>query len=199
MKRIIITAVSLFLLVFLINLIGYHELPGKKMNDTLILTSNGFKNGGEIPQKYSCDGQSISPQLSWHTNNLYLTCGGYVLIVDDPDAQKVAGKTFVHWIVLLSAKTNELPEGISLSLDQDTYPHGLKNDLGTTSYRGPCPPAISGEHTYRFTLFALKEDIKQAVESHLIPQAPFTAETFRKALGTGIVAEAQLTGRYRRK
>lgn len=201
MKKGIVITISLFTIAIgMILLALYFEriwYSRPKNNIALSLTSNAFQNKQEIPQKYTCDGQNISPQLSWQTNSSGI--GGYVLIIDDPDAQKTSGKTFVHWIVVLPPETTELPEGFALSLDKDIYPHGLENDFGTTYYRGPCPPPDSGEHTYKFTLFALAEDIEYAVGFNLIPKAPFTAETFRKNLKTGIKAEAQLTGKYRRK
>lgn len=48
------------------------------------LKSPAFEAGGLIPPEYTCDGQDISPPLSWtnvpnHTKSLALIC-------DDPDA-----------------------------------------------------------------------------------------------------------------
>jgi Raf kinase inhibitor-like YbhB/YbcL family protein len=179
---------SLFLL-FMSNSVGASM---KKIN--LTLASDSFKNGQAIPQKYTCDGQDISPQLHWQISGEEAP-KGYVLIVDDPDAQRVVGKTFVHWIALLPSNVTELPEGSS-SKQTPQLPMGrsLQNDFGASYYRGACPPASSGEHTYRFTLFAIQDDINKAA----IPRAPFTAETFRNNF-QGILAEAQLTGTYKRK
>ena len=51
---------------------------------TLTLTSPAFAEGGEIPRRYTCEGQDASPPLVWSappsgTKSL-------ALIVDDPDA-----------------------------------------------------------------------------------------------------------------
>ena len=160
----------------------------------LTLASDSFKNGQAIPQKYTCDGQDISPQLRWQISGEEAP-KGYVLIVDDPDAQRVAGKTFVHWIALLSPDVTELSEGSSSKqVPNLSKGRSLQNDFGVSYYRGACPPASSGEHTYRFTLFAINDDINKVA----LPRAPFTAETFRNNF-RGILAEAQITGTYRRK
>jgi phosphatidylethanolamine-binding protein (PEBP) family uncharacterized protein len=51
---------------------------------TLTLTSPAFAEGGEIPTRYTCEDQDVSPALAWSeppsgTESL-------ALIVDDPDA-----------------------------------------------------------------------------------------------------------------
>jgi len=33
---------------------------------TMKLTSPNFVNQGEIPQKYTCDGEDVSPALQWN-------------------------------------------------------------------------------------------------------------------------------------
>jgi Raf kinase inhibitor-like YbhB/YbcL family protein len=58
------------------------------------IESTAFIDNGMIPFLYTCDGQDISPELSWDappagTQSL-------ALIVDDPDAPD---QTFVHWVL----------------------------------------------------------------------------------------------------
>ncbi|MCK5435027.1 MAG: YbhB/YbcL family Raf kinase inhibitor-like protein, partial [Nitrosomonadaceae bacterium] len=50
----------------------------------VILTSKSFLQNGEIPIRHTCDGQDISPQLSW--TEVPAGTKSLVLIVDDPDA-----------------------------------------------------------------------------------------------------------------
>jgi Raf kinase inhibitor-like YbhB/YbcL family protein len=76
----------------------------------LELTSPAFRNGGEIPVRYGCEGEDISPALAWRgapagTHSL-------VLIVDDPDAPDPAAPkmTWMHWVVFnLPADSAGLP------------------------------------------------------------------------------------------
>lgn len=182
-----------FIIAMSLGILTYFLLGQSPMaHETLTLTSDSFTNGGNIPPKYTCDGENISPQLSW--NNLdSKDVQSYALIVDDPDAQQVVGKTYVHWIVLLSPTITALPEGISKNITSiDAAAKELKNDFGNHYYGGPCPP--HGTHTYHFTLFALSKP----VESITI-NAPCTADTFRKTMSSEIVTEATLTGNYTRR
>ena len=72
------------------------------------LMSSAFGEGEAIPVRYTCDGEGLSPPLSWseppaETESL-------VLIVEDPDAP--AG-TWVHWVVFdLPPETRSLPEAV---------------------------------------------------------------------------------------
>lgn len=164
----------------------------------LTLTSSSFENGAKIPSSYTCAGENISPALKWTMSDDY-NVKSYVLIVDDPDAQRVAGKTFVHWIALLSESTTQLPEGISGKIGSslrsiDAYAIEIPNHYNKRSYNGPCPPHGSGVHTYRFTLFATKELLKNMNGSFF--NAPFTAEEFEHTMGNAIVATARITGTY---
>ena len=55
------------------------------------LTSKAFSNGSPIPRKHTCDGEDVSPELTWidppqGTRSLALIC-------DDPDARLERGFT----------------------------------------------------------------------------------------------------------
>jgi Raf kinase inhibitor-like YbhB/YbcL family protein len=109
---------------------------------TITVSSQAFAEGDEIPERFTCDGAELSPPLEWSGG----PARAWALVVDDPDAP---GGTFVHWVVLDIAMgttrvdTGEVPDG------------GVQvvNSSGEASYAGPCPP--SGEHRYRFTVYAL--------------------------------------------
>lgn len=143
---------------------------------TLSLSSTAFKEGGEIPVKYTCDGQDISPPLVWDEPP-HLT-QAFALIVDDPDAP---GDVFTHWIIFnLPANVHELGEGIPT---QERLENGAlqgKNDFGRIGYGGPCPPR-GPAHRYRFTIYALdkpldlepgvsKKQLIDAVKGHILAQ-----------------------------
>ena len=77
------------------------------------LTSPSFENQGDIPKKFTCDGQDISPALAW--TNLPQGTKSLVLIVDDPDAPDPANPsmTWVHWVLYnIPATAGSLPEGV---------------------------------------------------------------------------------------
>jgi Raf kinase inhibitor-like YbhB/YbcL family protein len=109
---------------------------------TIKVSSQAFAEGGEVPERFTCDGEELSPPLEWSGGPAM----AWALVVDDPDA---SGGTYVHWVVLdiatgtTSVETGEVPAG------------GVQvvNSSGESSYAGPCPP--SGEHRYRFNVYAL--------------------------------------------
>lgn len=78
---------------------------------TLKLTSTALVHGGQIPSKYTCDGQDISPPLAW--SGVPAEAKSLVLIVDDPDAPDPAAPkmTWVHWVLYnIPPSTSVLPE-----------------------------------------------------------------------------------------
>lgn len=139
------------------------------------LTSPVFKNGEAIPQKYSCDGEDISPPLHW--DNVPAGTTSLALILDDPDAPR---GTWVHWVLYnIPPDTNDLPENVA---PVDSLPGGGSqgnNSWKRVGYGGPCPPG--GTHRYFFKIYALdtllnldagatKEDVLRAIEGHILAQ-----------------------------
>lgn len=79
------------------------------VSSQLTLSTKAFEPGGRIPEKYTCDGADVSPQLSW--SGMPEGTESFTLIMDDPDAP---GGTFTHWVVYnLPPSTTELDEGIA--------------------------------------------------------------------------------------
>ncbi|MEG3438392.1 YbhB/YbcL family Raf kinase inhibitor-like protein [Pannus brasiliensis CCIBt3594] len=145
------------------------------------IESSAFVSGGSIPPEHTCDGKQISPPLFWSESPERTE--SFVLLVDDPDAVAVIGKTFDHWVLYdLPGDLRELPPGLS------TAPklagggvHGITTQ-GTYGYFGPCPPPGSSPHHYFFRLFALdrrlnlepgqtKAEILRAMEGYVLDRA----------------------------
>jgi Raf kinase inhibitor-like YbhB/YbcL family protein len=116
----------------------------------LKVCSPSFNEGEMIPSKFTCDGQNISPPISWEglpegTKSLALIC-------DDPDAPS---GDFVHWVVFnIPADTDGFEENAKASGIADL---GM-TDYGRPGYRGPCPP--SGSHHYHFKVYALDKTLE---------------------------------------
>lgn len=151
---------------------------------TLALASPAFAAGGEIPRKYTCDGEDISPPLEWGAPPAGTR--GLALIMDDPDAP--AG-TWDHWLLYnLPADARGLPEGVSPDATRpDGGRHG-KNSWGRLGYGGPCPP--SGQHRYFFRLYALDIPLD-------LPAGANKAQLLA-AMSGHILAQGELMGTYRR-
>jgi Raf kinase inhibitor-like YbhB/YbcL family protein len=117
------------------------------------LVSSAFSQQGEMPSRHTCEGEDISPPLSWF--NPPEGTKTFALIVDDPDAPDPSAPTmtWVHWVLYnLPATMRELPDGVL----PEALPAGTKegsNDWKRTGYGGPCPPI--GRHRYVHKLYAL--------------------------------------------
>ena len=63
------------------------------------LRSSHFTDLGQMPSTYTCEGQDVSPQLSW--SNVPADTKSLALIVDDPDAPDPAAPKmmWVHWVL----------------------------------------------------------------------------------------------------
>ena len=114
------------------------------------VTSTAFGAGEVIPQRYSCDGDDISPPIAWA--DVPAGTARVALVVDDPDASH---GTYVHWVLFA------LPVFVT-DIAAGQVPAGArqaKNSAGDARYKGPCPPSRDGPHHYRFTVYALRTPI----------------------------------------
>lgn len=149
------------------------------------MQSNAFQNEGDIPSRYTCDGQDVSPPLFWEEPPEGTQ--SFVLFMDDPDAP---GGTFNHWLYYdLPGETRSLPEGVPVA--GEPPPGGFQgtNSFGDNGYGGPCPPS-GQEHAYIFTLTALDSELDMASGAS---KDEVLAAMQGRALG-----EARLTGNYGR-
>jgi len=145
------------------------------------LTSPVFKEGEQIPSKYTCDGENISPELN--IENVPAEAKSLVLIMEDPDVPTFVREDGMwdHWVVFnISPDIKIIPEG--------QEPEGVQgmttaNKLG---YGGPCPP--DAKHRYFFMLYAL--------DTVLDEQEGAIKEAIRMRMKHHIIAKAELVGTY---
>lgn len=146
------------------------------------VTSAAFNDSGNIPTKYTCDGQDISPPLSWSV--IPDGTKSIALIVDDPDAPR---GDWVHWLVYdLPPSLRNLPEHVP---PEEILGNGGRQgmtDFNKIGYGGPCPP--SGTHRYFFKVYALDIDL------HLAPGA--SKSQLLMAMEGHVLTEGQLMGKY---
>lgn len=145
-----------------------------------------FADQGSIPKRYTCEGEDVSPPLSW--TEVPSGTKSLALIVDDPDAPDPSApqRTYVHWVLY-----NIAPDasGIGENEKKNGVPKGAlpgKNDWGRTGYGGPCPPI--GRHRYFFKLYALDTmlpDLGKPAKAQLL-----------EAMQGRVVAETRTMGTY---
>jgi Raf kinase inhibitor-like YbhB/YbcL family protein len=151
----------------------------------ITISSPAFADGGMIPVKYTCDGEDISPQLTF--DNVPPDAKSLALVADDPDAPM---GTWVHWVMYnLPPDTRTLPENVAADEKlAGGAVHGI-TDFGRFGYGGPCPP--SGTHRYYFKLYALdtrldlpskanKKDVVKAMEGHILAQGELMGKYKRR-------------------
>jgi Raf kinase inhibitor-like YbhB/YbcL family protein len=154
-----------------------------------LLTSAAFDHEGTIPTGYTCDGEDLSPPLSW--SGAPEGTRSFALLVDDPDAPDPDAPTmvWVHWVLYnLPPDLTKLAEAV----DPDALPAGAReglNDWERTGYGGPCPPI--GRHRYFFKLFALDVGLPDLDEP--------TKQDLEESMNGHILAEAMLMGTYQRE
>ena len=148
------------------------------------LTSTAFGDGGEIPRAHSRDGGDASPPLSW--SGAPEGTKAFALVCDDPDAPRAT--PWVHWVLAdLPASATNLP-----SAAHGPSKEGVvgRNDFGELGYGGPAPPRGHGTHHYHFRLYALDRRLGVA--------RGITKDELLRAMKGRVLAEAELTGTYRR-
>lgn len=117
---------------------------------SLTLTTSAFTPQGTIPEKFSRDGENVSPALNWR--GAPAGTRSYALVVEDPDAP---ARTFRHWAVYnIEPDIARLAEGAG-SGGRGGSMRTATNDFGNMRYDGPQPPRGHGPHHYHFELFAL--------------------------------------------
>ena len=156
--------------------------PGGGGSMSLTVRSSAFDNNTRIPEKYTGDGQDISPPLTWSgvpegTKELALIC-------DDPDAPMA--EPWVHWVIYkLPPDCTGLPENVPKTGTLTSPTGGLQgaNSWGKLGYGGPAPPP-GPVHHYHFKLYALdaplnlgpgadKKKLLDAMKGHTLAEGEF--------------------------
>ncbi|MHC1782771.1 MAG: YbhB/YbcL family Raf kinase inhibitor-like protein [Anaerolineaceae bacterium] len=149
------------------------------------ISSSVFQNGAVIPQKYSCDGENLSPVLQW--SGLPEGAKSLALIADDPDAPI---GTFTHWVVYnMTTDLTGIPEGTPKTGEVVGLGTQGSNSYGRVGYDGPCPPR-GQSHRYFFKLYALDlpTDLPAGLES----------AGLQRAMQGHILAQGQWMGTFKR-
>lgn len=162
----------------------------KQEAPNFILSSQAFKDGGSIPVKYCMSqisgGKNISLPLQWTdppagTKSFALICY---------DKHPIANN-WIHWLVVdIPPNVRSFEENAS-GTEKMSGARELFNTFGFKGWGGPMPPEGSGVHEYEFHIYAL------AVEKLDVPER-LTLEEFLNAMQGKVIAEAKLTGIYKR-
>jgi len=147
------------------------------------IVSPAFKSGEDIPRRFTCEGDDLSPQLRW--TGAPKETHSFALVMHDPDAPRHNG--FTHWVMYnIPPNVNALDENVSRQPEISGLGLQGKNDGGEIGYKGPCPN--TGRHRYIFWLFSLR--------ANLDLEAGATYAQLKEALEGKIIEQAELMGTY---
>ena len=162
-----------FLVMFFL-VLGFSPVKGEA---AMTLTSPDFEHNGDIPARFTCQGEDISPNLN--ISDVPEGAKSLVLIVNDPDAPV---GNWDHWIVFnIDPKIKVIAESAVPGIEG-------WNDFGRLDWGGPCPPR--GTHRYFFKLYALDRMLSLRLGSK-------KAEIL-KAMEGFVLEKSELIGRYKK-
>ena len=137
----------------------------------MVLTVQGFPDGGEIPVKFTqaapgaAPGEGTSPAMSW--TNVPPGTQSFVLNMRDLDvARNRTTEDQAHWVVWnIPGTATGMKEGQprGAQLPDGSYQFSATGQV----YRGPGAPATGPRHHYMFELYALdtKLDVVPAADA----------------------------------
>jgi hypothetical protein len=152
------------------------------------LRSSAFDSGGQIPIKYTRDGQNVSPPLRWSD----LPEGTEELALIFENVTPETKEPFVQWVVYkISSDREGLPAGLEHKRDPEEPAdvlHG-RNDLDKIGYDGP-QGSVGRKYNYTFHLYALDEplDVEEGLEK----------DELLEAMSDHVLEEAELTTTWER-
>lgn len=130
----------------------------------------GQLSKSQVFNGFGCQGENISPQLSWE--NIPKGTKSFAITVYDKDAP--TGSGWWHWVVFnLEANTTQLAQNAG-NKKMNLLPKGAiqsVTDFGGNGFGGACPPVGDKAHQYIFTVHALdieKLDLKENTSPALV-------------------------------
>ncbi len=161
------------------------------------VASPAFAVGETIPVKHTCDGDDVSPAISWRlvlqdpsaigAQSTPAAVKSFALIAEDPDTP--AGN-WTRWVVYgIPPGVAELHEGVPSGENLSGGGRQGANDFRRLGYGGPCPPG-GAPHRYIFKVFALAGDIDL--------DAGATREELLAAMDGLVLYQGLIMGRYGR-
>jgi len=133
---------------------------------------------GPIPVRNTCDDIDVAPALTW--SGVPAGTVELALTLTDLDAD------LTHWIVYAI-------DPITTAMQEGDVPAGalaFANELGSSDWVGPCPPAGDLAHRYMLTLSALNQQLELADDA--------TSDEVVATLNQTAIAQSSVTGTYAR-
>ena len=134
---------------------AFHAVDLRAGMAAITVTSLAFADHAPIPERYTADGEGMSPPLQWR--GVPAAAASVALIVEDADAPTPQPLVHVIVVALPAAGEGALAAGALPGADQPV--EGLRlgrNSYLQTRWLPPDPPPGHGVHRYVFQVFALE-------------------------------------------
>jgi Raf kinase inhibitor-like YbhB/YbcL family protein len=119
---------------------------------SLPVHSRAFDDGGTLPQRYTADGEGLSPPVQWH--RVPADARSVAVVIEDADSP--TPRPLVHAIVWnLPGEDGVLGEGVLNTMHATGSSDLGRNSMLKHAYLPPDPPPGHGPHRYAFQVFAL--------------------------------------------
>jgi Raf kinase inhibitor-like YbhB/YbcL family protein len=125
--------------------------PSQGVAARLLVTSSSFNSGGALDDKYTQNGDNMSPGLSWTKGPPGTQ--SYAILTEDAGVNR--HDPIVHWVIYNIPSTSmSIPQNMPTDAHLENGAEQAKNVRGSAGYIGPKPPA-GQSHPYHFEVFAL--------------------------------------------
>jgi Raf kinase inhibitor-like YbhB/YbcL family protein len=160
------------------------ELAPARGLQRIAVTSPAFVGGEPIPDKYTQNGDNMSPSIEWAKGPTGTR--SYVVLAEDAGVDR--REPIVHWVVYdINPAVTRLTQAMPTEGKLDIASQG-KNVSGGTGYIGPKPPA-GQVHPYHFEVFALNTRLN-------LDPAKADRDTIVAAMKGKVLASGDLIGNY---
>ena len=151
----------------------------------LFVTSAGFNTGDALNDKYTQNGDNMSPSLSWTKGPLGTR--SYVVLAEDSGVNR--HDPIVHWVIYnIPSNITSLEQNIPTQAHLDMGAEQGKNVRGSAGYVGPKPPA-GQTHPYHFEVFALNTKLN-------LDPANADRQVVVNAMKTSVLASGEIIANY---
>ena len=151
----------------------------------LLVTSGAFVSGGDLDDKFTQNGDNMSPGISWSKGPQGTQ--SYVVLAEDSGANRA--EPIVHWVIYnIPSTASSLPQNVPTDTTLENGASQGKNIRGTAGYIGPKPPA-GQTHPYHFQIFALSSKLN-------IDPANADRNTVVNAMKNRVLASGDLVANY---
>ena len=159
--------------------------PARGGNSRLLITSGAFVSGSDLDDKYTQNGDNMSPGIAWAKGPQGTQ--SYAVLAEDSGVNRA--EPVVHWVIFnIPSTATGLPQNVPTDATLENGAVQGKNVRGTTGYIGPKPPA-GQTHPYHFQVFALNTRLT-------IDPASADRNTVVNAMKNHVLATGELVVNY---